>query len=123
LDWCLQYAVPLERFRDRFLLVTYEQLVIRPDPALGALAEHLALDDVDLMRARIGRPSASVSKSSTETVGFLQRKDCDDRQWLLDKWRPRISQDRERSLMRLVNDVGLGVDRSGVSLPAESYWL
>ena len=124
LDWCLQYAVPLERFRDRFLLLTYEQLVLRPDPALDALAAHLALDDVELMRARIGRPSASVSKSSAETVGFLQgRKDQDDRQWLIDKWRPRISKDRERSLMRLVNDFGIDIYRSGESVPAALYWI
>lgn len=124
LDWCLQYAVPLERFRDRFLLLTYEQLVLRPDPALDALAEHLVLDDVERMRARISRPSGSVSKSSAETVGFLQgRKNNDDRQWLIDKWRPRVSQDREQSLMRFVNDFGIDVYRSGDSAPAEAYWI
>lgn len=124
LDWCLQYAVPLERFRDRFLLVTYEQLVLRPDPALDALAEHLVLDDVELMRARISRPSGSVTKSNAETVGFLQgRKNNDDRQWLIDKWRPRVPQDRERSLMRFVNDFGIDVYRSGESAPADAYWI
>jgi hypothetical protein len=124
LDWCLQYAVPLERFRNDFLLLTYEQLVLRPEPALDALATHLVLDDVDRMRTRVDHPSASVSKSSAETVGFLQeRKNNEDRQWLIDKWRPRIPQAREESLMRLVNDFGIDIYRSGESVPSDAYWI
>lgn len=125
LDWCMQYAVPLQHFREHFLLLTYEQLVMRPEPALRALADHLDLDDVDAMRAHIGRPSGSVSKSGPETVNFLQSGTSpdNDKRWLVEKWRPRISAEQERSLMRLVEDFGIDVYRSGDAAPAERYWL
>lgn len=124
LDWCMQYAVPLQRFRGQFLLLTYEQLVMRPRPALQALVEHLDLDDVDVMSSMIDRPSASVSKSGAETVSFLKSGGADDdKQWLVDKWRPKIAVERERELMQLVKDFGIDVYSSGESVPAAPYWL
>jgi hypothetical protein len=124
LDWCLQYAVPLQHFRKSFLLLTYEQLVLNPEPALEALAEHLELADVASMRAHIGRPSASVSKSGRETVDFLQGEGIDkDKRWLIEKWRPQVPQTQEAALMRLVNDFGIDIYRSGESVPADAYWI
>jgi len=79
---------------------------------------------VDLMYAQIHRPSASTSKSSKDTVDFLERsRSDDDRTWLVEKWRPRVTEIQERSLMQLVEDFGIDVYRTGESIPTEQYWL
>lgn len=124
LDWCLQYCVPLQRFREDFLLVTYEQLVMRPEPVLHALADHLQLPSVEPMRARIGRPSASVSKSGAATASFLSDGSArDDRRWLIDKWRSSLSSQREDALMHIVQDFDIDVYAAGDSMPVDRYRL
>ena len=125
LDWCLQNCVPLQHFRDSLLLVTYEQLVLKPAPLLEALARYLELDSVDRMFERIDRPSASVSKSAPDTANRLQaaERDGSDREWLVEKWRSRVDEDEERKLMKIVEGFGLDIYQSGSSRPAEPYWL
>ena len=49
LDWCLHNSVPLREIESDWAVVTYEQLVLKPRPAIDHLAEKLALPD----RARL----------------------------------------------------------------------
>ena len=124
LDWCLQNVLPLQQARNSLLVLTYEQLVLDPQPALERLVTYLDLDSLDRMLESITRPSGSVSKSSAETASFLESQSGKkDRMWLIDKWRKRVSVDQERELMQIVADFGIDVYRAGDSVPDSAYWL
>lgn len=123
LDWCLQNVLPLQQANNSLLVLTYEQLVLDPKPALERLVTYLDLDSLDRMIASISRPSGSVSKSSVETASFLESRSEMDRTWLIDKWRKRVSVDQENELMRIVADFGVDVYKAGDSVPANAYWL
>jgi hypothetical protein len=124
LDWCLQNFLPLRQAGKGLVVATYEQLVLRPDPALRLLAEYLDLESVDKMIAAIARPSGSVSKSGAETASFLSETSRnEDRKWLVEKWRSRIGENQEESLMKIVTDFGIDIYRAGESTPTSAYWL
>lgn len=123
LDWCLQNVLPLEKFRDSLTVVTYEQLVLDPIPALSILAQRLHLNSVDRMLATLERPSGSVSKSNAETARFFQAVEPQTKKWLVDKWRSRVSEEQEERLMQIVADFGIGIYKAGDVLPSKEYWL
>lgn len=125
LDWCLQNAVPLAQRKDDWLVVTYEQLVLDPEPVIRRLCERLDLDQSARMQRRLRVASASTRQSDPSVKGRLadRRGGGPDNRWLLEKWRSRIDAEQERRLMAILADFDIDLYQSGDALPNPRVWL
>lgn len=124
LSWCLQNALPLRQIRDDWSLITYEQLVLDPEPVLQLLVNNLNLPQPERMRALLGQPSQSSHQSDAGTQTVLATtKNRAERQWLVEKWREDVSADNEKRLMAMLGVFEIDVYRAGEVLPTTHYWV
>jgi len=124
LSWCLQNAVPLREATEDWAIVSYEQLVLDPDPVIRELTDKLALPDPERMRRRLDVPSVNVKfKSTEETRRLLSEGDADKRPSLVEKWRKKVDGREEARVMKILDIFGLDVYRSGDALPDERIWI
>jgi hypothetical protein len=121
--WCLHNALPLKQATTDWSLVSYEQLVIDPDPVIEHLALRLDLPKPDRMRMRLLTPSGVRRKSTLETREFLRRKDAQARRWLVEKWREDVDERQERHAMEILDRFDLDVYQCGEILPAPRMWI
>ncbi len=124
LSWCLQNAVALREATEDWAIVSYEQMVLDPDPVIRELSAKLALPKPERMRERLGVPSVNVQfKSTEETRHLLMEGDQDRRPYLVQKWRTKVDAREESRVMRILDLFGLDVYRDGDVLPSSSIWL
>lgn len=123
LAWCLQNAVPLRTATDDWAVISYEQLVLDPDPALALLAEKLELPKPERMRRRLAVPSGVKAKSSSQTQEFLEKRAFRERSWLIEKWRKDVDALEEASAMSILERFDLNVYRAGEILPSDAVWV
>jgi hypothetical protein len=121
--WCLHNAVPLKQATSAWSLVSYEQLVLDPDPVIEHLAARLDLPRPDRMRMRLLTPSGVRRKSNVETQAFLRRREPRERGWLVEKWREQVDERQERHAMEILDRFELDVYRYGEVLPAPRIWI
>ena len=122
LSWCLQTAVPLRDATADWATVSYEQLVLDPQPVIAYLADKLALPRPERMVRRLGVPSAVKSKSDDETRQVLERE-TSRRNWLVEKWRTQVGEEEEARLMKMLERFEIDVYKPGDVLPAEQLWI
>ena len=124
LSWCLQNAVALQEATPDWAVVSYEQLVVDPDPVIRELTDKLALSDPERMRRRLGVPSVNVRfKSTEETRRLLSEGGADKRSYLVDKWRKKVDRREEARVMKILDIFGLDVYRDGEALPDKRIWI
>lgn len=123
LDWCFQNAVPLRTRKDDWAVLSYEQLVLDPEPALHELAEKLELPDKAKLFGRLGRSSQVKHKSDAETKRLLEEPESDvKRLRLVSKWRNRVSAEEAQEAMRILTAFGLSAYRYDSLLPSQDLW-
>lgn len=128
LDWCFQTAPALRSAEPEWTVLTYEQLVLEPDPLVDILAERLALEHPHALRSRLRVPSASTHQSDATTRSVLEgdtRSDArsDSRRWLVEKWVSKVDAAELRRAMESLAVFGIDTYRPDDPLPTESYWL
>lgn len=123
LSWCFQNAIPLRDADDDWSIITYEQMVIDPIPAIHYLAEKLELPKPERMIKRLHIPSAVVNQSDNKTRETLKDKNVDNRYYLVNKWKKTVSDSEEKSCMEILNHFNLDIYRSGDVLPADRFWI
>jgi hypothetical protein len=125
LDWCLQNAIPLRQARPEWIVLSYEQLVVEPEVVIPYLAETLNLRKPDLMRQRLLKASRSTGKSSGESRALLADTEQGraQRHRLVDRWREKISPEREAAAMQILETFGIDMYESDRSMPVEKYLL
>jgi hypothetical protein len=131
LDWCLQNSVALRQVADDWTIVSYEQLVLDPEPVVARLAKRLDLPRPERMLARLKKPSYSTKWSDDKTKKVLEerlqvgeeRADKKLDTWLIEKWREKVDDDEERRLMKILEVFELDLYRHGDSLPASRFWI
>lgn len=121
LDWCLQTLFTLRQRRPEWPLVTYEQLVLEPEPVLRTLAHQLALPRQEWMLAMLTEASAVRHKSDAETRALLA--DASKRERLVAKWRAHVGADEEARAMRILERFELDLYRPGASHPGPEAWI
>lgn len=119
LEWCLDNLVPLEvgARRPEVLVVTYEELVLRPELMFGLLADRLALPDAARMLAYARRPSMVTDSSTPATVAGIRQG---DRWRVLGGWADRVSEEVQEQLFEIVSGSGIHAYRFGDPLPDRS---
>ena len=124
LDWCLQNSLPLKRSADKMNIVTYEQLVIQPEPVVSYLAEALQLDDPDTIMHQLSSSSRSTKKSTKENQQTLKKlQSHDDRSLIIKKWKNKISDSGEEHLMEALAHFEIDVYQTGKILPKKEVWI
>jgi hypothetical protein len=124
LDWCLQNAVPLSQMEPDWIVVTYEQLLLDPEPVIRRFAVELDLPDLGAMRRRLNVPSRTVSKSDQQTARVLREPNSQERtEFLLEKWRSKVSRAEEDRLMGTLRVFDIDAYTAGELLPTGRFAL
>ncbi|HZD80514.1 MAG TPA: sulfotransferase [Actinomycetota bacterium] len=124
LSWCLQNAVALREATPDWAVVTYEQLVLDPEPVIQELCAKLALPSPERMRDRLGVPSVNVRfKSAEETRRLLTEGAAGDRPILVEKWRRKVDRGAESRVMRILELFELDAYRDDDVLPDARLWI
>jgi hypothetical protein len=120
LDWCLQTAIPLARAEPDWIIVTYEQLVVDPLPALRRLSHRLELPRPERMEQRLSVPSSSTYQSDPAT---RERLGNTDRSWLIDKWKESSDAAAVFRAMETLSAFGIGDLYRADSARPGRYWI
>ena len=120
LDWCLQNRLPLLDRRPDWAVVSYEDLTLHPEQCVAYLQSKLDLDPVQGLDRLIARPSKSTVQSDAQTREFFARAP-DDRRFLVEKWRRRVSADQEQHAMDLLAAFDIDCYAAGNLFPTEAY--
>lgn len=127
LSWCLQNAVPLHQAKkDASIadIVTYEQLVLDPEPVIQQLVRSLELPQPQRMLDALTIPSLVKGKSDQETQRILEQGGAQkDRAILVEKWRQHVSRSDERSLIDILEIFELDAYHYDRIRPDESLWI
>jgi hypothetical protein len=123
LSWCLQTAVPLRAATDDWVIASYEQMILEPEPIIHQLATKLDLPKPQRMLDRIATPSHSSRKSDGSTRQLLDGEQPTRARRLIEKWRDQVSADEERRAMEILQRFDIDIYRFGDPLPTERIWL
>ncbi len=109
LDWTLKMLIPYRVLgSDKYpawVAVTYEQMVTEPDRVLEHIAGRLDLPDLEAMRTQLRRPSRTVTQSTAQRT--------DDVEYLLSRWRKRVTSDQEQTLLAIPRAFGITLYEPG----------
>jgi len=97
LEWVLENLIPLSNFREKqsWMLVTYEELVLRPSLIAEKLANYLGVPFPDRILNRIQKPSRSAGKISRQHMN--QRGSA----YLVRRWTDNINADEKLQAERV----------------------
>lgn len=123
LDWCFQNAVPLRSMKPDWTLVTYEQLVTDPAPALRSIAAKHGLPEPERMLARLDTPSRTTHMSDAKTKNMLASDATDKKTWLVQKWRKQVDEELEKRLMEIPRQLGIHLYKAGDFMPDKTAWI
>lgn len=122
-QWCLENTVMLHSplAGSRFALATHELLLTDPEIELQRLAQALSLPRVDLLLARVSRPSRTTDTSSAATRDSIRTGQALD---LLSGWRREFSRTEENRLFEPLRAFGIDIYKCGEALPdMPSRWI
>lgn len=123
LSWCFEHAVPLRQRSTDWIVLTYEQLVLEPEPVVDLLVTTLELPDRERMVRALPRASNVKGKSDAATQALLEHEDEASRRKLVTKWRSHVGTREESKCMELLEAFGIHAYRAGDDLPAKNYWI
>ena len=124
LDWCLQNAVPLRNLEREWIVISYEELVLAPEPILSRLTTGLDLESPSRLYNGLSRPSETVRKSDQLTADVLNAPMEESKKWwLVGKWREKVDEDSERKAMRILEYFKIDLYRFGDILPHSPLWV
>lgn len=126
LAWCFQNAIALQGLQPDWTVVSYEQLVLDPEPVVARLVERLELTDQALILSRLTEAAGNRGKSDEATQHLLDEQASGHghpRRALVEKWRTRVTREQEVAAMSLLPAFGLDAYRPGRLLPDARYWI
>lgn len=123
LDWCLQYYPAFAHgVKPSWTVISYEDLSVEAEGAVHFLEARLKLFPTKNLAKLIGTPSGSTVQSDADTLAFFKSgKAENDRQYLIDKWRERLTPGMEERTFEILDSMGLDIYRFGDLFPAEKY--
>ena len=114
-------GVPLQQMTDDWVVASYEQLVLEPEPVLEALARKLELPEPHLMHTQLRSASNSTYKSDEKTQKLLDN--AQERHHLVNKWQSKVTQEEEERAMEILGVFGIDAYTVGDVLPHKRFWL
>ncbi len=124
LDWCFQNALPLRDRQPDWAVLSYEQLVLQPEPVVEYLAEKLMLPDKQRALELLDKASGVKNKSDKETKQLLGEPPSESkRRRLVQKWKDKVSDEEEHDAMQILKAFGIDEYRVGSFVPTQALWL
>ena len=124
LDWCLQNSLPWKKRQDDWNIITYEQLVIQPEPVVSHLTKTLQLNNPENIRRQLASMSRTTKKSTKENRRTLEKlKSQGDRSLIIKKWKKKIAPAEEERLMETLSVFNMDLYKSGEILPNRAAWV
>jgi hypothetical protein len=119
LDWCLNNFRPLRAIMngrlDRWLILSYEELLLIPEATVDLLARQLDLRSPERLLARIRTPSASTASAR---VADLRNRDPRSR---VIRWRSKVGEEEERRAFEVLDAFGLDAYEFGQPVARRRY--
>lgn len=112
-SYCLDNLVPLRKLDEHpdWLVITYEELVLRPKEVIELLCEKLELEDKQAMLSKITVPSKTTDSSTAATRLRITKQDSG---FLVNKWRQEVTEEQEKSAFHLLDRFGINpYERNG----------
>lgn len=122
LSWCLQNYPPLKNpDRMNWATVSYEELVMNPEPVINHLAKCIDLPNPKKILLKIDRPSSTVYKSDEKTkVFFKQASTQEERFWLVSKWKNKVTEKQEELAFKILEAFKIDAYTFGKFLPSQN---
>lgn len=118
LDWSLKNLVPLRALAHtsppNWCTTSYEALTLHREQELTRIAGHLGLEHIELMMQQANRPSRTVSDATIREVNNTD--------YLINRWRERVSPDQEKDLLAILELFGLNTYNIGENLPTTNHY-
>lgn len=123
LSWCLQMAGVFRKPIDPdWAIISYEDLTVFPETSFAYLRDKLQLDPIDGLEKLCARPSLSTDISDPETRNFFATAALqNDRVFLIEKWKKRVSSEDERRAFAICAAMGVHLYEFGSLFPAAAY--
>ena len=123
LDWCLQYYPAfIHGVKPGWTVISYEDLSVEAEGAVLFLESRLKLFPAKNLAKLIGTPSGSTVQSDADTQRFFNSgKAGNDRHYLIEKWRERLSPGQEERTFEILQGMGLDMYSFGNPYPDEKY--
>jgi len=113
LEWCLENLHPLRMVgSERWLMITYEELVLKPREMTDLLCTRLSLPNKERAYMRIAKPSMNATRGSREAM----REYGSSR--LITRWKQNIDSQTEAGLMTILSDFDIDIYQGESFLPA-----
>lgn len=113
-EWCLDNIIPLTEIKsnrsNNYLVITYEELILKPKKITELLFKNLNLEDKESMFNEINRPSKVTDDSDRKTIKSIKEGNSD---YLIKKWKRNISDRRENELFEIISTLGTDAYKPG----------
>lgn len=125
LAWCFHNAPLVEKIGDpRFLCLSYEEMVIDPNPVLKRVAAFCNLHDESRLIRNARLPSVTTRKSDPEKPKILGWKDEDKRvRRLLGRWRESVPPEKALEIQPILDMFGIDLYGSDSLVPQQPFIL
>lgn len=125
LSWCFENVDLLRsEYKDNWIPISYEELLLNSKKCCGYLADRLDLDDLDTMLRSVGEPSANITMSGKDTRSIMENSDEEKRKKrLVTKWRGNVDADLEKSVMDILKCFEIDMYVEGRFIPQKPYLL
>jgi len=122
LEWCLDNMVPLNSLKKNheWIFITYEDMVLNTRKVFDFLSEKLGLECKERLYDSIKKPSKVTDSSSKETINRIIQG---DKNYLVNKWKERVDDEKEKQLFRIIDRFGIDIYNFGCSLPRGNYLI
>lgn len=116
IQWSLDQLVPFQLVKNGKLnTISYEQLVVEPNPVLDYLEKHFNLNNVDKIRSHLKDPSASTSYNK---INFI--KSASNRE-KISKWRQKVNQSIIEDIFSIIENFEIDYYSKHSDMPVEKY--
>lgn len=123
LSWCIQNKIALDQDHNDWLIITYEQLVIDPLPIIDNIVKEFELDNTKSFIEQLDIPSKVTIQSNKGTKELISNK-SNNRNDFIERWRSKVSQEKEKELFDIVDCFGLGnIYCVGSTYPSSDYFI
>ena len=118
--WCIQNKLALMLRTSDWLVLSYEELSLRPERVIESLANHCDLPRKDIMLKSVNVPSAVTSQSHKVDVQ-LMRGGQEERFDLIRKWRDRVSDEEAERYFEICREMNFEVYNKDSDLPSSDF--
>ena len=114
LSWCIQNKLALNRSNKNWIIFTYEQLVVNPDPIIKLLSKELDFKKSERIYSNLKIPSAVTVQSTPDTKNFIKEASEYD---IINKWHKQVDKRTLDTIQKILKTFDLDIYDTETSMP------